>query len=81
MTSEGLLSTLINKDPVYHILKLLQEQGEPHFRQIGIDERDFIVALQHIQEAGYTDRTGNGLSQAGLDYITGYERRVKGSRN
>ncbi|CAM4226907.1 hypothetical protein [Paenibacillus typhae] len=75
------MSTLINKDPVYHILKLLQEQGEPHFRQIGMDERDFIVALQHIHEAGYTDRTGNGLSQAGLNYINGYERRTYDSLN
>ncbi|WP_342561278.1 hypothetical protein NST84_16535 [Paenibacillus sp. FSL R7-0345] len=81
MTAEGLLSELISKDPVYHILKLLQEQGEPHFRQIGIDERDFIVALQHIQNAGYTDSSGSGLSQAGLDYIDGYEKRIKANRD
>ncbi|WP_277469100.1 MULTISPECIES: hypothetical protein [unclassified Paenibacillus] len=46
-----------------------------------MDERDFIVALQHIQEAGYTDRKGNSLSQTGLDYINGYERRTHDSRN
>ncbi|WP_415840979.1 hypothetical protein [Paenibacillus typhae] len=46
-----------------------------------MDERDFIVALQHIHEAGYTDRTGNGLSQAGLNYINGYERRTYDSLN
>ncbi|MEK5446318.1 hypothetical protein [Paenibacillus sp. FSL R7-0331] len=75
------MNRLISKDPVYHILKLLQEQGEPNFRQTGMDERDFAAALKHIVDAGYTDSSGSGLTQAGLDYITGYERRISDSRN
>ncbi|WP_156123827.1 hypothetical protein [Paenibacillus sp. FSL R7-0273] len=75
------MNRLISKDPVYHILKLLQEQGAPNFRQTGMDERDLAVALKHIVEAGYIDSSGSGVTQAGLDYITGYERRSNDSRD
>ncbi|WP_438497131.1 hypothetical protein [Paenibacillus sp. IHBB 3054] len=66
---------MLRSDPVYQILKLLEEEKELYFKQIGIDERDFNIALKHIHEAGYAN--SNGITQSGLDYIKGYEDRVK----
>jgi hypothetical protein len=68
---------LISTDPVYKILKLLEEEKEPHFLQVGIDERDFNIAVKHIYEAGYANT--EALTQSGLDYIAGYKRRIKSS--
>ena len=70
-----MLSGLTSKDPVYQILKLLQEEQELNSQLIGLDERDFDCAVQHIYEAGYANN--NGLNPSGHDYITGYERRLK----
>jgi hypothetical protein len=69
------LDWLISTDPVYKILKLLEEEKELHFLQVGIDERDFNIAVRHIYEAGYAN--ADSLTQPGVDYITGYERRIK----
>lgn len=65
---------MFGKDPVYQILKLLQEDKEVSFQDVGLDEKDFNMALRHIHEAGYA--TVTGLHSSGLDYIKGYERRL-----
>ncbi|MNI92075.1 hypothetical protein D3C73_1498250 [compost metagenome] len=68
-----MLNEVASYDPVYQILKLLEEDKQPRFDLVGIYERDFQTALFHIYEAGYAN--SSGLSQAGLDYILGFERR------
>lgn len=67
------MNRLLRKDPVYQILKLLEEEKEPRFNQIGMDERDFNITLTHIHEAGYA-KSGK-LTRSGLNYINGYEKR------
>jgi hypothetical protein len=64
---------------VYQILKLLEEEMEPHYKQIGMDERDFNIALRHIREAGYANL--RELTHSGLNYIKGYEKRIKSNQS
>lgn len=66
---------MVRTDPVYQILKLLEAKKELHFNPIGLDERDFKVALTHIHGAGYVH--SGELTHAGLNYIKGYERTLK----
>ncbi|KWX79980.1 hypothetical protein AMQ84_05165 [Paenibacillus riograndensis] len=62
-------------DPVYEILKVMEQEQRPEFRQIGMDPRDFRTVLKHIHEAGYAD--AGGLTLAGQKYIQAYERRLR----
>ncbi|MNC42304.1 hypothetical protein D3C76_236760 [compost metagenome] len=66
---------MTNVDPVYQILKVLEQEQEPAFQQIGMDPRDFSTVLKHIHDAGYVD--AGSLSQAGQRYIQAYERRLR----
>lgn len=70
-----MLNELLRTDPVYQILKLLEEEKEPRFNQIGMDERDFNITLTHIHEAGYAN--SGELTHSGLNYIHGFEQRLK----
>ncbi|MEC0168492.1 hypothetical protein [Paenibacillus graminis] len=60
-------------DPVYQTLKVMEQEQQPEFRQLGMDPRDFRTVLKHIHEAGYAD--ASGLTPAGQEYIQAYERR------
>ncbi|KWX77752.1 hypothetical protein [Paenibacillus jilunlii] len=66
---------MTSNDPVYHTLKMMEQEQKPEFRQIGMDPRDFRTVLKHIHEAGYAD--ASGLTPAGQEYIQAYERRLR----
>lgn len=43
---------MTSADLVYQVLKVIEQEKEPRFNELGVDKKDFHAVLEQIDEAG-----------------------------